>query len=133
MKGQRMQRVDSEIQKNLARIIGDFDDVEIATTIISIMKVETFSDFSLTKIYISVFGDEAKKKRVVSKLNENKKTIRYELAHTMRLRVVPDLLFVVDNFEEKTERVLKLFEKIEEEKHDEIDENDETETGDIEE
>ena len=133
MKGQRMQRVDSEIQKILAKIIGDFDDIEIATTIISIMKVETFSDFSLTKIYISVYGDEAKKKRIVSKLNENKKTIRYELAHSMRLRVVPDLLFVVDNFEEKTERVLKLFEKIEEEKHDEINENEETETSDSEE
>ena len=127
MKGQRMQRVDSEIQKNLAKIISEFDDVEIATTIVSILKVETFSDFSLTKIYISVYGDEDKKKRVVAKLNENKKTIRYELAHSMRLRVVPDLLFVVDNFEEKSERVLKLFEKIEEEKHgeNEID-NDET-------
>ena len=132
MKGQRMQRVDSEIQKNLARIISEFDDVEIATTIVSILKVETFSDFSLTKIYISVYGDEAKKKKVVAILNENKKTIRYELAHSMRLRVVPDLLFVVDNFEEKSERVLKLFEKIEEEKNGEV-ESDEDETGDSEE
>ena len=131
MKGQRMQRVDSEIQKNLARIISEFDDVEIATTIVSILKVETFSDFSLTKIYISVYGDEAKKKKVVAILNENKKTIRYELAHSMRLRVVPDLLFVVDNFEEKSERVLKLFEKIEEEKNGEV-ESDEDETGDSE-
>ena len=128
-----MQRVDSEIQKNLARIINDFDDTEIATTIISIMKVETFSDFSLTKIYISVYGSEDKKRKVVSKLNENKKTIRYELAHSMRLRVVPDLLFVVDNFEEKSERVLKLFEKIEEERHDEIKEGEDAETSDSEE
>ena len=128
MKGQRMQRVDSEIQKNLARIISNFDDAEIATTIVSILKVETFSDFSLTKIFISVYGDEQKKRKVVSKLNENKKSIRYDLAHAMRLRVVPDLLFIVDEFEEKSSRVLKLFEKIEENKNGEDNENNEDES-----
>lgn len=115
MKANRMNRVDSEIQKNLAKIISNFDDSEIATTIISILKVETFADFSLTKVYISVYGTEEKKYRVVSKLNENKKTIRYELAHSMKLRTVPDLIFIVDTFEEKSEKVLKLFEKLEEE------------------
>jgi len=114
MKGTRMSRIDSEIQKNLAKAISNFDDIEIASSLISIMKVETFADLSLSKIYISVFGDNEKKNRVVAKLNENKKTLRYELAHMIRLRVVPDLLFVVDDFEEKTERVLKLFETIEE-------------------
>ena len=57
------------------------------------VKVETFSDLSLSKIYISVFGDDAKKKSIVSKLNENKKTIRFELAQSMNLRAVPVLDF----------------------------------------
>lgn len=114
MKGVRMNRVDSEIQKQLAKIISNLDDTEISTTIISILKVETFPDFSLSKIYISVLGDDEKKYRVVAKLNENKKTIRYELAHAIRFRVVPDLMFIADEFEQKAERVLKLFEKIEE-------------------
>ena len=51
--------------------------------------------------------------------NENKKTIRYELAHAMRLRVVPEIMFIADEFEEKSQRVLKLFEKIEEEHNEE--------------
>lgn len=114
MKGVRMNRVDSEIQKQLAKIISNLDDTEISTTIISILKVETFPDFSLSKIYISVLGDDEKKYRVVAKLNENKKTIRYELVHAIRFRVVPDLMFIADEFEQKAERVLKLFEKIEE-------------------
>lgn len=114
MKGVRMNRVDSEIQKQLAKIISDMDDSEISSTIISILKVETFPDFSLSKIYISVLGNDEKKYRVVAKLNENKKTIRYELAHAIRFRVVPDLMFIADEFEQKAERVLKLFETIEE-------------------
>ena len=111
----RMSRVDSEIQKSLAKIISKFDDAELSSALISIMKVETFADFSMSKIYVSVFGDEAKKNHIVAKLNDNKKSIRYDLAHSLKFRIVPDLLFVVDNMEEKTARLNKLFDQIEKE------------------
>ncbi len=111
----RMSRVDSEIQKSLAKIISRFDDSEIASAMISIMKVETFADFSLSKISVSVFGDEAKRNHIVAKLNDNKKSIRYELAHSLKFRNVPDLLFIVDNVEEKAEKIYKLFQQIENE------------------
>jgi len=121
----RMNRVDSEIQKALAAIISKMDDSEITSTLVSVMKVETFSDFSMSKIYVSVFGDDNKKKKVVAKLNENKKTIRYELAHKVKLRNVPELVFILDDVEERAERVLKLFDKIEaEKKSDEAGEDD---------
>jgi len=116
MSNNRMSRIDSEIQKNLATIISRFDDIEIASALVSVMKVETFSDLSLSKVYISVFGDEKKKKAIVNKLNDNKKTIRFDLAHKMKLRNIPDLMFIVDDVEERAERVLKLFEQIESEK-----------------
>lgn len=113
MANNRMSRVNSEIQKSLMTIISHFDDEEISSAMISIMKVDTFSDFSLSKIYVSVFGGEEQKNRVVLKLNQNKKSIRYELAHSLRLRNVPELMFIVDDVEERAERVLKLFDKIE--------------------
>lgn len=113
MKGTRMDRINSEIQKHLAKIISEFDNLEISSTIVSILKVETFADFSLSKIYISVLGDENKKDRIVELLNENKKTIRYKLAHMVKFRNVPDLLFIADHFEQQSQRVLKLFEEIE--------------------
>lgn len=114
----RMSRVDAEIQKALAEIITRFDDVNIVGSLISVMKVETFSDFSMAKVYISVLGDKSKKTLIVKKLNENKKTIRYELAHSLRLRNVPELVFIVDEVEERAEKVLKLFEQIEGDLHD---------------
>lgn len=114
----RMNRVDSEIQKYLSGIIAKLDDTEIATSLVTIMKVETFADFSMSKIFVSVFGDEEKKKRVVKKLNDNKKTLRYDLAHKMKLRNTPELVFIVDDLEEKSSRIMKLFEQIEGEKPD---------------
>ena len=116
MLNNRMNRIDSEIQKHLASIISKFDDIEISTSLVSVMKVETFSDFSLSKIYVSVFGDENKKKRIVAKLNDNKKTIRYELAHKVKFKNIPDLVFIVDDVEERAERVMKLFDQIKTEK-----------------
>ena len=63
MDNKRMSRVDGEIQKSLAEIISRFDDSVISTSLISIMKVETFSDLSMSRIYVSVFGNEEKKKQ----------------------------------------------------------------------
>ena len=63
-----------------------------------------------------------KKNNIVKILNKNKKSIRYDLAHEMRLRAVPELLFIADDFEEKSQRVLKLFEEIEGEKKEENEE-----------
>ena len=113
MTNKRMSRVDAEIQKSLAEIISKFDDVNITGTLVSIMKVDTTSDFSFAKVFVSVLGDKTKKTLVVKKLNENQKTIRYELAHKLKLRTVPELMFIVDEVEERASRVLKLFEQIE--------------------
>lgn len=124
MANNRMSRVNSEIQKTLMKIISHFDDEEIANSMISIMKVDTFSDFSMSKVYVSVFGGEEQKNRVVAKLNKNKKSIRYELAHSLKIRNVPELMFIVDDVEERAEKVLKLFDKIEAELKENSDEQD---------
>lgn len=118
MANKRMSRVDAEIQKMLAEIISKFDDVNITGALVSIMKVDTTSDFSMAKVYVSVLGDKTKKTLIVKKLNENQKTIRYELAHRLKLRTVPELTFIVDEVEERASRVLKLFEQIEGELND---------------
>lgn len=109
----RMSRVDAEIQKALASIISKFDDIDFATSLISVMKVETTSDFSFAKVFVSVLGEKEKKTKIVKKLNENKKTIRYDLAHALKMRNVPELNFIVDEVEEKAERIMKLFDQIE--------------------
>ena len=123
----RMSRVDAEIQKALASIISKFDDIDFATSLISVMKVETTADFSFAKVYVSVLGEKEKKTRIVKKLNDNKKTIRYDLAHSLKMRNVPELSFIVDEVEEKAERILKLFEKIETELPPETNEESENE------
>lgn len=123
MKSTRMSRVDSEIQKSISKIISGFDDKDISNMMISVLRVETYADFSCSKIYISVLGSNSDKNFVAKKLNDNKKTIRYKLAHMVSFKNVPDLLFVVDDSEERADRVLKLFEVIEKDIKDSGDDN----------
>lgn len=115
MKSNRMSRVNSEIQKSVQKIISEFDDKDLSSSIISIMKVDTYADFSCAKIYISTLGGTSDKNFIAKKLNENKKTIRFKLAHMITFKNVPDLMFVVDETDERADRVLKLFEQIEKE------------------
>ena len=119
MTTKRMSRADSEMQKALSQIISKFDDSIFSTTIFSITKVDAYADFSMAKIYVSVFGDDEKKKILIDKLNDNKKAIRFELAHSMRFKKVPDVLFVLDDTEEKAEKLNELFKQIEGELPDE--------------
>ena len=56
----RMSRVDAEVQKALANIISKFDDIDFATSLISVMKVETTSDFSFAKVFVRVLGEKEK-------------------------------------------------------------------------
>ena len=50
MANNRMSRVNSEIQKAVSSIIAKFDDLDISTALVTITKVDTFADFSLSKI-----------------------------------------------------------------------------------
>lgn len=113
MKNTRLARVNSEIQKQLAEIIKELGDKLISSSIISVVKVDTAADLSVSKIYITALGDKKNQNSIVERLNKDKKMIRYNLAHKVKLRTVPDLLFISDEFEEKSRKVLKLFKQIE--------------------
>eukprot|EP00281_Chroomonas_sp_CCMP1168_P005616 CAMPEP_0206270420 /NCGR_PEP_ID=MMETSP0047_2-20121206/32857_1 /ASSEMBLY_ACC=CAM_ASM_000192 /TAXON_ID=195065 /ORGANISM="Chroomonas mesostigmatica_cf, Strain CCMP1168" /LENGTH=124 /DNA_ID=CAMNT_0053699057 /DNA_START=576 /DNA_END=950 /DNA_ORIENTATION=- len=61
----------------------------------SIVDVEMTPDVKVAKVHISVIGSDEDKDYVVSWLQLNSKTIRYELAQNMKhLRTVPSLRFI---------------------------------------
>ena len=76
MKNNRINRVDSEIQKHLASIISKFDDSDFTHALISIMKVETYADLSMSKIYVSVFGNDEIKKKTINSLENHPSLIQ---------------------------------------------------------
>lgn len=109
----RMSRINGEIQKAIAEIVSNrLNNPDLDGLIISISYVDTASDLSVAKVAVSVLSSDQTKDLVVAHLNKAKNYIRRELGKMIRLRVVPDLLFVVDNSYERGQKIMDLINKV---------------------
>jgi ribosome-binding factor A len=92
----RTQRVADLIQKSLAQmLLQEMSDDRFH--LVTITGVTVSRDLSYAKIYVGVLMDEANEiKQTVQALNRAAKSLRYHLAHAVKLRVVPELRFVYD-------------------------------------
>ncbi|MCD8260185.1 MAG: 30S ribosome-binding factor RbfA [Bacteroides sp.] len=80
-------------------------------TLVSVSVVRISPDLSIARAYLSVFPSE-KSEEIVTNINMNTKTIRYELGTRVRhqLRIIPELKFFVDDsldYIEKIDSLLK--------------------------
>lgn len=92
----RTQRVADLIQKSLAQmLLQDMSDDRFH--LVTITSVTVSRDLSYAKVFVSVLMDEEDKiKQTVLALNRAAKPLRYNLAHAVDLRIVPELKFVYD-------------------------------------
>lgn len=109
MAGQkRIEQLNAEIQKNISQIIRNLKDPRI-NGIISVQEVNLTRDFSYCTIYISIFNstnNELCFQQIVNSIPY----IRRELAKTLDIRIVPELLFKLDTtleYAEKIEKIIK--------------------------
>ncbi len=89
----RIQRVNEEIRKELARILPQLKDPRIPS-LVSITAVETTGDLKECKVYVSaLLGDE---KEMLKGLKSSGSFIRGALARNLKLRYTPELTFYAD-------------------------------------
>ena len=89
-------RINSEVQKELSRIISrEIKDPRISP-MTSVVSVEVAPDLKTCKAYISVLGDEEAQKDTLSGLKSAHGYIKRELAHSVNLRNTPDIRFILD-------------------------------------
>lgn len=79
--------------------------------LVSVSTVRISPDMSIARVYLSVFPSE-KAEEMVKNINDNMKSIRYELGTRVRhqLRIIPELKFFVDDsldYIEKIDSLLK--------------------------
>ncbi|OGD64364.1 ribosome-binding factor A [Candidatus Berkelbacteria bacterium RIFOXYA2_FULL_43_10] len=83
-------RINETIKRNLSQILVNHS----RDNIVSIVRVETSSDLSQSKIYISALNYPDKILKHLNKLSSN---IWRELADKIKIRRLPKLIFIVDN------------------------------------
>lgn len=89
-------RINSEVLKELSRIISrEIKDPRISL-MTSVVSVEVAPDLKTCKAYISVLGDEEAQKDTLAGLKSAHGFIKRELAHSVNLRNTPDIRFILD-------------------------------------
>lgn len=72
---------------------------------LTVTEVRMTPDLKTAKIYVSIFGDKARKEKSLAMLEEQKSFVRSELGHAVRLRYTPSVLFFLDD---TLDRVMKI-------------------------
>lgn len=102
----RQQKVGRLIQKELSDIFQRDQRGVLGNAFITIVEVRMSPDLSLAKVYISMMLAKDKK-AMLEKLDLHKKEIRKALGDRIRnqARIIPELAFVIDEVEEKAQRM----------------------------
>jgi len=107
MPSQRVQKVGETIQKEIsALLLRGLKDPRIG--FVTITGVEMTPDLHLARIYYSVIGDEAARRSSAAGLKSSIPFIRAQLGKHLRMKYVPDLLFLFDSSIEYGNRIESL-------------------------
>ena len=89
--------INDEVRRVLAQIIsGGIKDPRVSP-MTSVLAVEVAPDLKTCKVWVSVYGDDQKKKDTMEGLNSASGFIRGELARKVNLRNTPQLQFILDD------------------------------------
>ena len=112
METTRQKKVSKLIQKELSIIFQKEIHQFLGNILVTVTGVRVSPDLSVAKAYLSIFPVE-KPKEALNILNEIKKVFRKLLGNSCRhqLRIVPELVFYLDDSAEYAEEIEKLLKK----------------------
>ena len=96
MATKRIDRINEEIQKEMASLLRTVKDPRVQDTMISITRVETTPDLRYTKVYVS-FLQEEKVKDAMAGLKSAAGWIRRQLGSNLKLRYAPEIVWALDD------------------------------------
>jgi len=112
----KLKMLESELRKVLAEALMEMKDPYIDTvrSLITFSRVEVSKDKRYADIFVSVLGDENKRKEVAEYLESKKGYFRTYVAKNIRMYIAPELRFKEDKGIEATVRIAQLLDSIKE-------------------
>jgi ribosome-binding factor A len=109
----RQNKVAKLIQTTLAEIIQKKGFQAYGGAMVTVAQVRVSSDLNYAKVYISIFATSKTKEEVLQLVENDSKTLRYELGKMVKnqLRVVPELSFFIDDTLDHIEKIDELLKK----------------------
>lgn len=120
MNKKRTQRIASEIHKVVSNCLyNGIKDPRVDTLTTGITEVKVTNDLSFATIYVSVIGDNNKKKHTIDGLKKAKGYIKREIGNNVDLRHVPELIFKLDLSSERGQHIENILEQLKDDKDEE--------------
>ena len=82
---------------------------------VTVTRVDMSEDLRYAKVFVSFLTEGEERERSLRLLRKARKFVRGELAHTLRLRVAPELTFDIDESSENYIRISNVLKRVEEE------------------
>lgn len=106
MSSNRMERINSQIQKEISLIINNKVNDARISGFVSVLRADTTQDLKFCKVYISIYDKD--KNKVFEAINSANGFIRKCLASSIKLREIPKLIFVLDDGIEYSDKINKI-------------------------
>ena len=108
----RIEKIQELMKQEISKIIlQELKDPRIG--FVTVTQVEVSRDLSLAKVYISIMGSEEQIEGSWKGLQSSLGFIRREVGHRIRLRITPELRFVLDKSIDYSDHIQKLLLQIE--------------------
>ena len=108
---QRSERLADLIRAEIAEIIArDLKDPRIGFTTVTAVRLS--KDRQHAKVFFSVLGSDEQQKETLKGLNSAVGFIRREVCQRLRLRILPEIRFVLDRSGEISARIDRLMDQI---------------------
>lgn len=115
MKSNRMARINELLRREIAEFLEKIQ-IESFKCLITVSEVKTSPDLRDARVYISIFGGNAKvQKEVMSFLEKHRYEFQKQIARNVILKYTPVLHFLIDERLEKGDNVLGILSNIEKE------------------
>lgn len=105
----KQDRMDMILQKEISKIL-QFEIKDPKLGFVTVTDVQCSSDLSMAKVYVTFLGKQERNDAGLRILNKSKGYIRSNLAKKIKIRKMPDLVFVQDTsleYGNKIESILK--------------------------
>jgi ribosome-binding factor A len=105
-----MRRVNEAVREVLSEGVGELKDPRIG--FVTVTGVETTTDLKYAKVFVSVFGNERKRRETMTALESAHGVLQGRIARELRLKRTPQLSFEYDRAVEEGVRMSKLIDEL---------------------
>ena len=112
MASHKLGRITEDIKRELTAILRTVKDPRVTSVFLSVVRVEVTNDLSYCKIYVSALEGMDKAKSALKGLKSASGYIRRELAHRLKLRHVPELIFEATDGIERSADISRILESL---------------------